>query len=164
MTLYREHNNSVSPLGMCRYIYPCIFNARRACARELQYSLCVCMCVCVCVCVSPVCWRHNRFIQAFEPYNRLFTEFSQFSTYGFLQNSFFWQLKRFPCFQHCHTAAILTTRPRSNFNVTTLYLERNNSAWSTRHVQCSAVVCTCWSCSCSIDLVYGFVLCIPLIS
>ena len=27
-----------------------LINVRRACARGLQYSLCVCVCVCVCVC------------------------------------------------------------------------------------------------------------------
>ena len=73
--------------------------------------------------MSPVCWHHNRFIQAFERYNRLFAEFLGF------QLTVFRQLKLFSSFSVAiiyHTVAILTTRPRSKFNVTTLYRERIN--------------------------------------
>ena len=59
-----------------------IINARRACARALQYSLCVC--VCVCLCVSAVFWLHQTFIQHFDNGKRFCVKRKRFSTHGFL--------------------------------------------------------------------------------
>ena len=84
------------------------------------------LCVCVCVCMSPVCWHHNRFIQA-AVLNATIGYSLNFL--GF-QLTVFRQLKLFSSFSVAiiyHTVAILTTRPRSKFNVTTLYRERINS-------------------------------------
>ena len=70
-----QRKRNLSPMQM-------LINARRACARGLQYSLCVC--VCVCVCVSAVFWLHKMFIQHFDNGNRLCAKRERFSTHGFL--------------------------------------------------------------------------------
>ena len=77
------YNNSVysSVVVRIKYTTICkehIINAQRACARGLQYSLCVC------VCVSAVFWLHQMFIQHFDSGNRLFVKRKRFSTHGFL--------------------------------------------------------------------------------